>query len=380
MKLPPIWDDSHVAVDFEFYYDKEVSIKTLGFYHALANERSDVYQVALWAKDWQWVGRPEEAPWKDIRDQKWVSHNRSADKRVHDFLVERKLINSKDHPDWECTADLAAYLGVKRALKDAAFIMLEQELSKDVRKLVKGVTYADMQTQTIVEKEGKTGKITTSLAPCEPGDPTLLDFVKDYGLKDTKPCWELWARYGNRWPEDERLLSRMTTRQAHRGLRVDVRRMEQDIAALIKYREALAEELPWVAPGLYEGALSIPALKKEIKEVFKIEPPVCTSEDSEACRAWELRHPKCTWIKTMREFRKTNILLKRYQHVQSRVEPNGRFAFAWKYCGAHTRRWAGGSSEQQGGTGESGFNVQNMNKESFKAGKHECNLRAIFIA
>jgi DNA polymerase len=65
----------------------------------------------------------------------------------------------------------------------------------------------------------------------------------------------------------------------------------------------------------------------------------------------------------MRDYRKANIILRRAEHILQRIKPDGRFSFSWLYGGAHTLRWAGGSDYRRGGTGETGFNVQNQQKE-----------------
>jgi DNA polymerase len=111
--------------------------------------------------------------------------------------------------------------------------------------------------------------------------------------------------------------------------------------------------------------LSPLALKKACEDVG-IEAPETVSEDSEACKKWEASHPELNWVRMMRQYRKANLMLKRMEVIRDRLKPDGRFPFSMLYGGAHTLRWAGGSSERRGGVGETGFNVQNFNKEPMR--------------
>jgi DNA polymerase len=64
---------------------------------------------------------------------------------------------------------------------------------------------------------------------------------------------------------------------------------------------------------------------------------------------------KYPWVLAMRTVRRSNMLLKKIEILIERTEGT-RFNFGLKYYGGHTGRWSG----------DSGFNVQNMNKETYE--------------
>jgi len=102
------WDG--YAVDFESYYDKEVSIKTMGTDMYLRHPKMDIYLVSIYGPQGSWCGRPEDFEWGDIANFDWVSHNASFDTRV--YLRLKELFPKLAWPDpeaWHCSADLCAY-------------------------------------------------------------------------------------------------------------------------------------------------------------------------------------------------------------------------------------------------------------------------------
>ena len=134
------------AVDFETYYDKTVSITTLGVWHYLRHELSDIYMVSIKTSDGrEFVGHPHDAPWSDISGPgwTWLSHNAAFDEEV--MIRLRELFGWDYAPErWECTADMAAYLGMPRSLAGACKELLNIELSKDVRDKMKGKRWESM--------------------------------------------------------------------------------------------------------------------------------------------------------------------------------------------------------------------------------------------
>ena len=67
----------------------------------------------------------------------------------------------------------------------------------------------------------------------------------------------------------------------------------------------------------------------------------------------------------MRDWRRSNILLKRLQTIQRRIRPDGTFPFSIKYFGGHTGRFSG----------DGGLNIQNMPRGAIMG----VDLRALFI-
>lgn len=370
----------HVAVDFESFFDKrqKITIKDLGAYYYVRT--AEIYLVAIHDGEQSFVGHPRDFDWSSIAGRHWVSHNRSFDRECYLALVELGVIEAVDGPSaWDCSSDLSTWCRCMRNLKAAARELLGLEASKEVRNLMNGLTITQMK-ESVMAENGKlyplsSFHLSVQVDLIQPGDDgfdgTFYGDVCRYCLHDAIICWQLWAVHAHRWPENERRISRLTGEQGSHGIPMDVLRLKRDLVALQRACEYAKAQLPWMwteVDGNWainesdEGTLSIPALKAAITSLG-VTPPTTTSEDSEACRAWELKHPDIQLVRFMRDFRKCNTLRRRYEHVLSRLKPDGRFPFAWLYGGAHTLRWAGGSDFKKGGTGETGFNVQNMPKE-----------------
>jgi DNA polymerase len=362
--------EPHVSVDFEAFHSKEVSIK-MGAWKYLHHPLvlPNIFLVGIFDGEQEFIGHPRDFDWRSIADQLWVSHNRSFDRMVYEVLLRESLIEGEVHDDWDCTADLAAYLHSRRNLKDAAKFLLEpfgieKQLLKDIRKHVKGKLPEEMKQWILAEND----KLYNILDfPC--GTPTLWDEIQRMCISDSRVSWQLWQERSNEWPTHERRASRLTTRQAFRGLQINASGATGDLIELNRACDYARQHLPWAnALSTDAGVLAPTALNETIRASGLI-PPSSIAEDSEICRAWERAHPKCQLIKFMRDFRKLNIQRRRYEHVLQRLMSNNRFPFSWRYAGTHiTLRWAGGSSFAKGGTGETGFNVQNMSKDPIYLG------------
>ena len=72
------------AVDFETTYDKIVSIKPLGWSAYFRHELFEAYLVAIKTSDGlEWVGHPKDAPWGEIKNHTWISHNAAFDENLY---------------------------------------------------------------------------------------------------------------------------------------------------------------------------------------------------------------------------------------------------------------------------------------------------------
>lgn len=388
----PVLDHPYppVGVDFETYYDDECSIRTLGAYAYTHHPRFVAYLVAINDGENRYVGPPEDFAWESLSGRLLVSHNASFDSSVYATLLEHGIVDRMVPAEWNCTANLSCFLKSGRSLKNAAKNLLGMEVSKDVRKLMKGLMPEEMKQLVRVEGKGKSkaSKLISLEDYCasapEFGVKTFYDEVVAYAEHDTELCRLIWLEWGHMFPEFERRLSLMTTRQSQKGFQVDIPGLLGDIQVLEHAREEAKAGLPWawtmeLDPEMAEkspeyqghwvlseddeGILSIPKLQDAIKEMG-YEPPRTTSEDAIETQEWEKNHPDCKYIEHMRTFRKTGILLQRCRVLVDRADPEGRFQYGMRYYGAiKTGRWAGGSNERQGGTGEKGFNVHNFPKK-----------------
>ncbi len=317
------------AIDFECYYDKEVSITTLGIYHYLRHPKTSIYMVGIYSGTggFAYVGPPEEMGWEKLRGAHLIAHNARFDKACFDRLVELGTIPSDLCVTWDCTADMVSFLGCPRSLKEAVATLFGVSLSKDTRDNMKGLTYEQ------AKKKGKAEELAV------------------YCLKDARWCYRLWDTYAHRWPEEERRLSRLTREMCDHGIAVNTPLLQEGRRKLGEVTCDALDKIPWVPDN---PPLSPKALRLACSEAG-IEAPPSLAEDSPECSAWEERYGNTfPWVGAMRDYRKANTLDKKLRTLEDRLQDGGIFAYGLKYFGAHTGRWSG----------DAGFNVQNLPRGS----------------
>jgi DNA polymerase len=336
------------AVDFETYYDSEVSITTLGVYHYLRHPQADIYLVSI-ATDTgiQYVGDPLTFDWNSISGPgcTWLSHNAQFDlpvfQRIQEIAAEKNLQNVPQHLEidaWHDTADLAGYLGVPRSLKSSAEHLLGVKLSKDVRDKMKDQRWAEMT-------------------------PEFREEVCKYALDDAVYCLDLFLKHGHKWPENERKISEMTRSMALRGVPLDIPGLKQDIDKLEVDLWELRQAIPWrdepaISKKAKKGAkmplLSAIALRAECHKHGLIPPNSFAQNDPEADAFFEEYGEKFPWIRAVRDYRKGSKHLATLETMHDRERGDGWMSYGLKYFGAHTGR----------DSGEAGWNAQNLPKGS----------------
>ena len=176
------------AFDIESYYDKELNVRELGAFNYLA--RADVYLVSFWGPDGGWVGHPSDVNWCWFKGSELWSHNRAFDGA---FLAARGLPD----PGGNCTSNLAAFLCGHHSLKDAAKVMFDVDVSKEMREEMEGVKWTDLS-------------------------PERQQDLREYALRDAELCYRLATQFRDRWPEKEQRLSTHTINMCQRGIAVDL--------------------------------------------------------------------------------------------------------------------------------------------------------------
>jgi DNA polymerase len=322
MKVHPI---PTYAVDFETYYDKDISVTIQGApnYAAIAH----LYMVSIYGPGVEYSGPLETAPWESIRGLHWVSHNAGFDAAVFAAGVSKGQIDEgMDPSSWDCTADLARYFGLGGSLKDAVFTKYGIELPKTARDKAKGKKWPD---------------------DFSPEDQKEM---LEYALSDAKHCWNLWNDLGKAWPEEEVRLSRITRKHCLEGVCVDIAELDVSLKRLSVVMDEARDKIPWASEGVIS---SLPRIKKYCEEKG-IPSPSSTAKGSEECEKWleqhDVEHPL---VSSIRKYRKAERMHEVVRAMLNRVMPNGRMAFGLKYFGAHTGRWSGSD----------GLNMQNPNKE-----------------
>jgi DNA polymerase I-like protein with 3'-5' exonuclease and polymerase domains len=312
------------AVDFETYYDKDISAKPMGMWDYAHHPKTAPYMLTVATNtDIQFVGHPKDFDWNLISgpDWEWVSHNASFDSTVH---LANKMPGGP--AKWHCSANMSVYLGGPRDLKGAAKWFLGKEMSKDIRDKMKGKVYADMDEE----------------------DQQALD---NYALDDALICLELWEKFSSQWPEGERMLSAHTMLIHTRGVPVNKSKLEAMKTQLDALRWEARNEIPWVEEG--GKPLSHANLADECRKVG-IPCPKSVAADSDECANWELIYgDQYPWVSHMRTFRRSNAMLAKVEAMVNRVRQDGTIPVALKYFGGHTGRWSG----------DSGINWQNLPRE-----------------
>lgn len=339
------------AVDYETTYSKDdCSISIHGWDGYARHPYFECYLVAIKTNDGiEFVGHPKDAPWEELRDHHWISHNAGFDENISYVMKELEMWSGFELPTlWDCTMDMAAYLGYGHSLKNAVKDVFNVELSKEVR-------------------DSAAGKRPPDHWPClnqaafnhwEPMTEEAWQAMLDYALDDAVWCLKLWEACAHRWPEWERELSRHTRLIARRGVPVDIEAVNAAANGLQQVLFEFESCIPWREDA---KLLSRAAFDKECAKVG-ITPPKSLAQDNAEADEWLKAHqPDYQWILAYRYWRKGNTLLKKVQAVQeaTREVAPGEFRYfgSLKYCGAHTKRWSGGGSDKGGN-----LNLQNPPK------------------
>ena len=71
------------ALDYETYYDKNCSIKTLGPLGYFSHPEFDAYRVSVWGDEGtKFVGHPKDFDWDLLEGNRVLSHNASFDETL----------------------------------------------------------------------------------------------------------------------------------------------------------------------------------------------------------------------------------------------------------------------------------------------------------
>ena len=129
-----------VAIDFEAFYDADISVDTMGAWHYA--RATDIYMVSMYFDNgFCYVGAPAQAPWNEVDGLCWVMHNAAFDMTLFAALVEAGTVPAVAPERVYDTADLAAYLGFPRSLKEASKHLLGVEMCKTTRDNMKGLQW-----------------------------------------------------------------------------------------------------------------------------------------------------------------------------------------------------------------------------------------------
>ena len=314
-----------IAIDFETYYDKDCTIKTLGADAYCRHEKFDPYMVALYGEGLDYTGPTKTAPWDKISPTpQLVAHNAAFDSTVFEAAQRTGQIPNNIQPTWDCSANLCVYIQAPRSLKKAAEQLLGVSPDKTIRDAMKG-------------------KTLTNLTKVEQDDLT------NYARHDAVYCHQIWEKFNHVWPELERDIARHTMTSGQRGVYIDTQKLVAGREVLVERKEEAEKLIPWA-----EEANTVASLKllKEYCEQEGIEVPASTNQNDAECVRWEDKYGKeYPVVAALRDWRKSNRIIRLFETIQTRLRPDNTLPFNLKYFGAAaTGRWSG----------DAGLNMQNL--------------------
>ena len=312
-------------IDFETYYDSDITVTELGNRAYAKHPQAEAYLVSVVGEGIEWVGHPKAFDWSQIKGQHWVSHNAAFDRSI--FLQLGDNITQNGPEIWDCSADLAAYMHAPRALGDLAKVLYGITMDKGARDFMKGKRWGDLND---TEKE------------------RLLV----YALNDSKIAYKFWKEYENQWPEVERKCSRLNREAGYEGFRVDRAKLEEQKRQLeLRYFE-LEKQLPWVAKG--KTAFARSGIYEACRDAQIPEPPNLRKDDEDFVEWLEKYSESAPFMSAYSELNRCNRFLNRVDSYLRRTpEGEQQCGFSLKYYGApNTGRFSG----------ENGLNIQNLEK------------------
>lgn len=318
-----------VIIDWETYYDSEVSVSLLG--NANYTKAADAYIGAVTVGDdilcgtLKELGPTLEQMAKDPTLEFWAA-NSGFDRAFFEKYFG-PAVN-----DWRCLLDLAAFHQMPRNLAGLAMAAMGIKVDKTTRDEMRGVRYEEL-----------------------PADEQVK--VQQYCLNDVLREAQLLEHLPPMSPMEEEIAAhtRMINR---RGVQINTELVEADKTRLERLRFDSFNAIPWHtdAPPLSYRALS------KWCDSQGIPVPKSTAKTDEECADLMGEHPKLNEILSLlRRFRRANTMIKKVETLMARVTEGGILPLDILYCGApHTRRWS-----------SKGFNVQNLDKEPLDVGNGE---------
>ncbi len=316
------------AVDFESYYDGDCSITTLGPRGYFSHPSFDAYMVTIVGDDgFVFAGCPRGFDWSLLNGQRVLSHNASFDESLYLFGVEAGWFSSCIPAEWHCTADMTAFLGLPRSLKNASATVFGLEVNKTTRDNMKGKQWGSMTEEFKVE-------------------------VTQYAIVDSELCLRLWQELSDQWSEVERNISLMNRRVGQRGLPIDTTLLRTSLEQIRTELFNAEQSIPWISD---YTPLSRKAFNEQCRKQG-IEPPASPAAgDADADKWFAAFQDACPWARAVQNYRRINAFLRKLESFDNGTMPDGRYYGGLMYCGANpTARFSG-----SGGN----LNLQNLPRE-----------------
>lgn len=324
-------------------------------YTTPGGEKAEIKAIAM---------HPDDAKWSEFDGATFIIHNANFDCEVLNALIRSGKVPKIEY-DAVDTADLVAYLGVRRSLKDAMKHLYGIEISKEVRSSMDGKHVSDLNAQ-------------------ERSD------LYRYGTDDSIHCYMLWDGYGEQWPYVERMMSKMNRDANIRGIDVDVELVETGLETLRKIRSTAEAKIPWVNdpdPESRFPAASLPALAKWLS-LRGYPVPKSFNKNGNEFMDWKktLDAEKDRELLDILDARiavtGTNSHIARLELMLKQMGSDRRLHPGFVYFGAHTGRFtAGVSYENENVIKSDADKVKNLNLLNMtKKPVYGVDMRAMYIA
>jgi len=315
------------ALDFESYYSKECSIRTLGPLGYFSHHDFDAYLVSVVGDNgYEFVGHPKDFDWSLLENNNVLSHNASFDETLYLYGVTQNWWPEVKPANWYCTADMAACCGLGRSLKNATAQAFDLEISKETRGGMANKRWESMSED--FKKE-----------------------VTEYALKDSELCLRLWQAYESKWSQFERDVSRINRTIVQRGLPINTELLRENLEKLNKQLFETESSIPWAGE---KPLLSRKAFDEECIRLG-IEPPASLAKTDTDAQDWIRRYGhKYKWIEAVTNWRRINALKKKLESFDAATMPDNRYYGGILYFGAVHGRFSG-----SGGN----LNLQNLPRD-----------------
>lgn len=315
------------ALDFESYYSKECSIRTLGPLGYFSHHDFDAYLVSVVGDNgYEFVGHPKDFDWSLLENNNVLSHNASFDETLYLYGVTQNWWPEVKPANWYCTADMAACCGLGRSLKNATAQAFDLEISKETRGGMANKRWESMSED--FKKE-----------------------VTEYALKDSELCLRLWQAYESKWSQFERDVSRINRTIVQRGLPINTELLRENLEKLNKQLFETESSIPWAGE---KPLLSRKAFDEECIRLG-IEPPASLAKTDTDAQDWIRRYGhNYKWIEAVTNWRRINALKKKLESFDAATMPDNRYYGGILYFGAVHGRFSG-----SGGN----LNLQNLPRD-----------------
>ena len=313
------------ALDYESYFDRECSIRTLGPLGYFSHPDFDAYLVSVVGDNgYEFVGHPKDFDWSLLEGNIVLAHNASFDETLYLYGVTQNWWPEVHPAEWHCTADMAAACGLPRALKGAIESAFSDiDVSKETRNNMMNKRWENMTEE--FKKE-----------------------VLDYALLDSSHCLLLWKTYAHKWPQFERDISAANRRIMQRGLPVDAGALKVARETLNDTLFKTEQAIPWAGdkPLLSRKAYDAECIK------LGLEPPASLAKTDVDAQKWIEKHGRThLWIQAVSDWRRINSLKKKLESFENGLMADGRYYGNIMYWGGHTGRFSGGGGN---------LNLQNL--------------------